>query len=363
MSDFSLHLPINSVSFGQCSVAILREIYTKGLEPALIPIGQPDASCQKIDPAFGDWLNRCLAKGQTSHSRKIPVIKLWHIEGSLESFSEKQILYTFYELDSPTPVEINTVKNQTRVIVSNRYCASNFENCGVTNIATVPLGFDKSNFSVKQKKFYQDNRIVFNILGKFEKRKHHEKAIKAWAKKYGNNAKYFLNCAIWNPFFKPEDNAAIFNSMFGGKRIFNINFLAYMAQNDVYNDMLNNGHIVIAMSGAEGWGLGEFHSVALGKHCVGLNAHAHKDWMTEYNSVLVNPSGKIEAYDGQFFVKGRPFNQGNIFDWNEDEFIEGCEAAIKRYEKSPINTAGLELQSKFSYERTTNEILAQLEKI
>ena len=113
---------------------------------------------------------------------------------------------------------------------------------------------------------------------------------------------------------------------------------------------------MIGMSGAEGWGLPEFQSVALGKHSVILNATAYKEWANEKNSVLLEPSGKIDAEDGMFFKKGGHFNQGQIFDFNEDEFIDGCEKAIKRYEESPVNEEGLKLQDEFTYSKTVDSI-------
>ena len=115
--DFSLNLPINSVSFGQVSTAILREIYKKGLQPCIFPIGERvDLSTQEEDADFSNWVNSGVAKSLNGHSRSNPVFKLWHINGSMESFSEKQVLYTFYELDQPTPAEVNTVKNNSTVI-------------------------------------------------------------------------------------------------------------------------------------------------------------------------------------------------------------------------------------------------------
>ena len=47
MRDFSLELPVNSVSFGQVSVALLREFHARGLQPCLFPIGDNiDLNCQ-----------------------------------------------------------------------------------------------------------------------------------------------------------------------------------------------------------------------------------------------------------------------------------------------------------------------------
>ena len=126
---------------------------------------------------------------------------------------------------------------------------------------------------------------------------------------------------------------------------------------------MNSADIILGCSGGEGWGLPEFQSVALGKHAVIMNAHSYKSWADEINSVLVNPNGKMDAHDGMFFIKGQAYNQGNIFDFNEDEFIAGCEAAINRYEINPINEAGLLLQKRFTYKKTADKILKSLQEI
>ena len=63
------------------------------------------------------------------------------------------------------------------------------------------------------------------------------------------------------------------------------------------------------MSGAEGWGLPEFQSTAIGKHSVILNATGYKQWANEENSTLVEPSGKQPIYDNTFFKEGSQFNR------------------------------------------------------
>lgn len=362
--DFSLNLPINSVSFGQVSTAILREIHKKGLEPCIFPIGNGiDLSTQNEDKDFVNWVNSGANKALQHHKRSNPTFKLWHINGSMESFSEKQLLYTFYELDQPTQPELNIVKNNSKVIFSSTESEQHFNTYGASNTTVIPLGFDNYNFEIKNKKYFNDDRITFNLVGKFEKRKHHQKTIQTWLKRFGENKKYFLQCAIYNSFISQEDNQKITNSIMGGQKPFNVNFFGFMSKNSLYNDFLNSGDIILCMSGAEGWGLPEFHSVAMGKHAVALNASAYKDWADETNSVLVTPNGKTPVYDGMFFSEGQPFNQGNIYDFDPDEFVDACEQAIKRVEDNRVNEAGLELQDRFSYEKTTELILKEIEEI
>ena len=354
----NFNAPLNSVSFGQVSIALLKEIYSKKIDINLFPIGNSaDLGAQNISKDFFEWVQSSKDKALKAYSKNDPTFKLWHINSSQEGIGNKVNLFSFYELDSPTEEEVNIVKNQENVFFSSNYAVDNFRRMGCKNVHFIPLGFDETNFSSNDKQYFSDNRIVFNLCGKLEKRKNHEKIIKSWIKKFGNNAKYHLQCAVYNPFLEEKVNNGLISNFLEGKKYFNINFLGFMQKNSMYNDFLNSGNIIIGMSGGEGWGLPEFHSLALGKHGVILNAHAYKDWATKDNSVLVESSGLIDAEDGVFFTKGTPFNQGNIFDFDEEAFIDGCEKAIKRVEENRINENGLKLQKEFTYKKTLESIL------
>jgi glycosyltransferase involved in cell wall biosynthesis len=362
--EFTAHLPLNSVSFGQTSILLLRtylDNYDKYKDIAnldkMFLIGQPDFSAQEDNPEFQKTVNDLLNNGLDKHKRSMPSFKLWHLNGSMESISNDPLLLTFYELDAPTPAEINIAKNN-RVAFSSKYTQSVFEQYGIKS-DYIPLAFDKYNFKKIEGKKIQDGRVTFNIAGKFEKRKHHERLIRAWIKRFGNNPKYFLQPCIYNPHFPnaEQEYQKIIQHLTGGQRIFNVQFYGHMVQNKLYNDYLNSGDIIIGMSGGEGWGLPEFQSVALGKHAVIMNAHGYKEWANEKNSVLVEPKGKIDAADGFFFHKGGPWNQGQIFDFSEEEFIAACEEAVARVEKSRENTEGLKLQEDFSSEKMVEAVL------
>ena len=364
MGDFSLNLPVNSVSFGQVSVALLREFHARGLQPSIFPIGDSIdlASQDTVDEDFQKWIQSCITKRLEEHNRSNPMFKLWHLNGSLDSYSKEQILLTFYELDSPTKTELNIAKNNSRLAFSSSSAKTLFEDNGVENVKLIPLGFDKANFQVKDQD-YLKGKIVFNLTGKLEKRKNHKQAIQSWIKKYGNNKDYVLQCAISNPFLKNEDFSRLVSEILEGKSYFNLNFLGAMQKNSLYNDYLNSSNIIIGMSGGEGWGLPEFQSVALGKHSVILNASGYKEWADTDNSILIEPNGKTEVYDGIFFHKGQPFNQGNSFTFDEEEFIDGCEKAIERVNSNPVNVKGLELQDKFPYSKMVDSIIESIEEV
>ena len=352
----TFNCPLNSVSFGQVSVALLREAYKKEKDVLVALIGdRPDLKSQGADNEFQKWIEGALNNFTEQHDRKNPTLKLWHLNGSFGWMSDNQTLMTFHELDNLTKSEANIAKNQQKLIVTSKFSQDLFKSEGV-DAHLVPLGFDAFNFKTLDKDFYSDDRVVFNLGGKFEFRKHHAKILKAWTKKYGNNKKYFLQCAVFNPFLDGQRNNAMIANALGHEKYFNMTFLPNMDKNSMYNDFLNSGHIVLGMSGGEGWGLPEFQSVAMGKHAVILNAHAYQEWANEDNAVMVGPSGKIECIDDIFFKKGLQYNQGSIFDWDEDDFISACEEAVKRVNDDKVNHEGLKLQDKFSYSKTFDEI-------
>lgn len=355
---FALHLPFNKTSLGQCATNLAREFFKKNDNISIFHIGQPDHGMIESEQDFVKWIISNSIKSEELHQRNTPILKLWHISGSLDSFSNSQNLYTFYELDSPTVRELNILKNQSTVMLPSKHFTDLFKSFGIDAVA-IPLAFDNSIFK-KIDVGYNDDRIVFGLAGKLEKRKHHFKILNAWAKKYGNRRDVSLNCAIFNNFLKPEDQSAMIHQALEGKSYFNINFLPWMDKGEDYNKFLNANNIIIAMSGGESWGLPEFTSVALGKHCVGLKAHGYKDWMNDENSICLTPNGKIPAYDNMFFREGQPFNQGNIFDFSVDEFLDACDVAIAKAKSNPLNQSGLKLQTEFTWERTANLILENI---
>ena len=361
MKKFCFNAPVNSVSFGQVAFGLLRESFNRGIESDFFAIGQVDLKSQEIDDELLSKITDVLTYSPSRHSRKDPCFKIWHLNGALESPSEKQTLLTFYETDKPTENEINAAKNN-KTLFSSQYAIDIFKDKGV-ECGYLPLYFDHFNFNVKNRKYFSDDRIVFNLCGKFEKRKHHARILDAWSRKYGGDNRFFLQCAIYNPFLTPEENDGVIHNSLRGNRYSNIQILKPMGKNSLYNDFLNSGNIVIGMSGGEGWGLPEFHSIALGKHAVMLDAHSYKEFANEENSVLIQPEGKIDAYDGKFFIENANFNQGQFYSWNEDDFIDGCEEAVKRFEASPVNEKGLDLQHKFTASNTLDKLINHLEDV
>lgn len=358
MNKLVFKCPINNVSFGNVSLNFMRELFKRDFNVAHFPIGNPEASVyDKLSSEFKDWLQSSVNKRYKLLDKNLPTLQLWHINGSENTITKNSYLYTFYEVDEPTETEKNIVNLHDKVIFSSSYAEKTFKSIGCENVCSVPIGFDPDFF--KTNKSYLTDKIHFGLMGKWEKRKHTGKILRLWAKKYGNNYNYQLSCCINNSFMKPEVLNQFINQALEGKQYGNINFLPFLKTNSEVNEFLNAIDIDLGgLSGAEGWNLPSFNATALGKWSIVLNATSHKDWANNKNAILVEPSGKLPCYDGQFFHQGHPFNQGSIYDFNEDEVVSKMEEAESKCKNE--NTEGLKLQKQFSYGKTVDKILEYL---
>jgi hypothetical protein len=358
--------PLNQVSFGNVCYNFLKEFYKlscndPSFKISFFPIGEfTQSAFDKMDKDFKKWIQHIIDQRLKSLSKDSVSLKLWHINGAEKRICPKQVLYTFYELNEPTAVENAIVGAQDAAIFSSSYASRSFANANLGKVYSVPLGFDGDFFETN--KPYMSDKVTFLLMGKFEKRKHTDKIIKMWVKRFGNNPKFQLNCSIINPFLNAELMKKI---IFGYKSLaWNINILPYVTTNSEVNDILNCSNIDLSgLSGAEGWGLPAFNSTCLGKWSVVLNATSHSDWATNNNCILVNPSAKIEAYDGAFFNKGSDFNQGSIYDFNEDEVVAAIEKAVALVEAGKINEQGKLLRQNFTYEKSVRQIVSVISTV
>lgn len=356
MKKIVFNAPFNSLSFGNVSLNIARELHRADRDCVIFPIGDKiDLSAfNNLDENFKKWLHHNINRRLTDIDKDAVTLQMWHLNGSETRFTSKKVLYTFYELDQPTAAEQTLAKLQDATIFSSSYARNSFINRGLTNTYNTPLGLDEDFYNTGKE--YMPDKIHFGLMGKFEKRKHTGEILKTWIKKYGNDFKYQLTCCITNPFFQPAQMDSIINNILEGKRYGNVNFLPRLTTNTEVNDFINAIDIDLSgLSGAEGWNLPSFNATALGKWSIVLNATSHQDWATSSNSLQVEPDGKINCYDGAFFQKGSPFNQGTIYTFDSDDVVSKMEEAVKIC-KTP-NVEGLKLAKDLTYKKTVDNIL------
>lgn len=359
-----LSLPINSTSFGNIAVNFLYELYQRNLTDFIFfDIGQPDLRAfdkLRNHDDFISFLNKIKNAPMERYSRNMSRFCLWHITNSENSPCNNNTLMTFYELDSPTKQELNILSNQDKVVVTCEYTKNILLDNGLeTPIHVVPLFFDDLHYSVNNERSKIPADVCVWNIGpiKWEKRKWTEKAIRCWIKKYGKTREHILNIACFNPFLSPEDNNRFLINCFNGEKPYNVNVQPYLETLTECNNYLNFSDICLEPSGAEGWSWPSFTSLCLGRHVLAHHVTGIKEWATADNSILIEPDGKTPAYDDIFFHQGHPYNQGNIFSWEEERFMEGLDTVYKRWQNNKVNKEGLKLKDKFTRAKFVDSLL------
>lgn len=357
---FSIKAPINRTSLGQVAYNVLKQFFLMGEMPAIFPIGQIDLGVYSVDRQFAEWLNFCINQRYSLVDNE-KTLQIWHLKDSEHKVAKKQLLLSFHETDSATDVESKICSMSDVVAFSSQFSKDVFsKNSG--NIEYIPLGFDPDFHEISDKEYLGDDVIHFGLIGKFEKRKNHEKILKSWVKMFGNNRKYQLTCLISNQFRNDSDVMNAIKNAFGGKFVSNVNILPFVSTNSLLNDTMNSFDIDLSgLSSAEGWGLPAFNATCLGKWSVATNYSGHKSWANKDNSILVEPDGVEEIYDDVFFFKGRHFSQGNMAHLSNDKIEAAIEESIK-FAKTK-NVKGIELGKKFTYKNTAENILKIMGKM
>ena len=354
-----LEIPLNRLSFGNVSYNFVRELYKLNIDIGIFPLGNVDLSAFDASEELKTYIKEAIDRRWDFLSSEIPCLKLWHLNGSENRKNKDQYLFTFYECNEPTKPEISLCSHQNLTFFSSTEAKKEFEKNGVSNARFVPLGLDP-DFHQTRKTYLQD-AVHFGLMGKFENRKHTQKIIRTWLKKYGNNTKYQLSCCINNSHFKPEHMQGLMNETLQGQHYNNINILPTLALNSEVNELLNSIDIdLTGLSGGEGWNIPAFNATCLGKWSVVLNTTSHKDWATDNNSILIEPSGQMPAADGVFFKKEGLFNQGTFSTWTEEEAIAAMEKAETK--AGQLNTAGIKTGDIMTYSKTVEKILAHIFK-
>lgn len=356
MQKLILKAPFNSLSFGQVSYNLTKALWRGGYDVSIFPQNETvdlNAYGSYIKPEFAQWFKERSMNRFDGVSKDTPCIHLWHIRGSELKITNQNNLFTFHELNGVTPLEKTICGLHERVMVSSQFSKDVFAKEGVAT-SVVNIGFDDDIQKLDKK--YLPDTTHFGLVGKWEKRKNTEKIIKTWLKLFGNSRNHRLTCLVENPFLKPEQMKSLMSQALGGREWWNISFLPRLASNAEVVDFYNSIDVDLSgLSSAEGWNLPSFNATCLGKWSCVSNCTAHKDWATPSNCVLVEPSGEIDPWDGVFFQKGTPYNQGTVYEISETS-IEGAIIKAEKLAKKP-NPEGEKLKSKFSYENTLNQIL------
>lgn len=351
----TFNFPINSTSLGSSAFHILRNTEDNY---KLIPIGgQIDIS--SFDPCPDDFkirLQKACEDGMEEHSIEDTSIKLWHPFASMERISKKQILYTFHELDGHTKLEKNALNQQEAVIVPCQFNKEVMERHGVTSpVHVVPLGVDRSVFYPLEKHKTKTGPYIFVIAGKFEARKLHMEILTAFAATFANNPNVKLRCCISNRFIDMKQVMPMIQQrVFKGQVPSNIEFIDWLPTEKHFADFLSHADCLISPSRGESCNLPLLQAMSCGVNVITNADHAHKDYVTEANAIVIPSEGQSVAQDNTFFRNDGKTNTGTWFNISANSIAAGMIRAVTQ--GRGVNNSGIETAKQYSWKNTANGI-------
>ena len=85
--------PLNSLSFGNVSFNLLKEMYKQDMNVSIFPHGNVDVSSfGSIDKDLKDWVEKGVNDRYLMLDESITTLQMWHLNGSENRISKKQIL-------------------------------------------------------------------------------------------------------------------------------------------------------------------------------------------------------------------------------------------------------------------------------
>jgi len=359
--QYILETPINSLSLGQIGFNLLKASFEAGHDVALFPISgdsnkplEADFSAYEVEESFGNYIREAVSKRYSFLEKDAPAIRNWHLNGSDLLRTNNQVLLTFHETNYATPVEVSIANLQKKTLFCGNFSEKVFKNFGAENVGSFNVGFD-SSFK-HEGKTIRASDVSFLLGGKFESRKFTKRLLNLWAKKFGNNKKYSLNCLIFNPFFSPDDNSKLINDALEGKRYWNINFLPRLRTNKEVAALLAACDVDLSAFGGESWGMDAFNMTCLGKWAVSNVSWGQAAWADEANSVTVSTDKLRPAPDGAFFHPNGDFNQGYFPELSDEQIIDALERVEAK--AGTVNENGLQLAERMTYSKTLEQILS-----
>jgi glycosyltransferase involved in cell wall biosynthesis len=352
----TFYFPINSTSLGASAFHILENIDD---DFNLLPIGGniDISSFEPCPEKLKEKIINSANRTNRSHNVNGLSVKLWHPFASLERITNKQILYTFHEVDSLTELEVNALNQQEAIIVPCNYNKEVFQKSGIrVPIYVVPLGVDTSIFRPMEKYKNKSGPFTFLMAGKFEARKLHLEILQAFMMVFANNPQVKLRCCITNRFVDMNNIYKLINErIFGGKPPSNIEFIDWLPTERHVADFLAHGDCLVSPSRAESFNLPLLQAMSCGTSVITNVEHAHSDYVNKDNAIIVPSSNKSIAKDDVFFRHDGNTNTGNWYNVSPNHIAQAMIDSFKLGRRT--NEAGIFTSSFLSWKNTAYKIL------
>ena len=347
----NLQLPVNTTGYGNCGLQIAKQFYSnKEYFPSLFPISNVQCDDQSLHPMLQELINRT-----NEFDYNAPCLKLWHQHAFAERIGKGPYYgLTFFEINKFKPVEKNSLESLDKLFVASNWAKEIvLSETDQKNVFVAPMGVDTETF-FPSPRTSEDKPYIFFNQSKIEIRKGHDILCDLFNDAFDENDNVELHISWQNPFMSPQEHEEWEKHYLSSKLGSKIKFIKTKSQKELA-EFYNNGDCGIFPTRAEGFGLGVLESIACNKPIITTKYSAMPDFCSGPDSVLIEPNGLENAYDGKWFMPGCG-QWANLNDNYKNNFIE----TMRRMYEENIRT-NREYKStveKFSWQNTYTSLVS-----
>ena len=345
----NLTAPINNLGYGVAGYNIYKELYKLHPSSALYPISTPEFLDEYIEAGLQN-------RGSIKDA---PSVKIWH-QNDVHAHVGKglHIGFPIFELTEFNPEEIRSLHHCDKIFVCSEWAKQvvvDQTKFSDNDVHVAPLGVDMEVFRPSTLK-PRDKTVFFNC-GKWEKRKGHDVLLKCFNDAFTESDDVELWMMCNNPFIGQSNESwgSLYKSSPLGHKIRLIP--RQNTHKDVYN-IMSQSDCGIFPARAEGWNLELLEMMACGKPVITTNYSAHTEFCNTDNSYLVDVENLETAYDGVFF-SGSHGQWAELLDNQEEQLVMHMRAihTAKQQGGLPLNNAGIDTASHFSWHNSAKEVI------
>ena len=219
---------------------------------------------------------------------------------TLSFHGKKRIMYTMLEVDKIPPLWVMSLNRMDAVWTPSTWGKEVFKNSGVKkDIFVVPGGVDQNLFSPWREPLVpKQDKFRFLLVGKWEKRKGYDLAIKAYCEEFNEKEKVELVIVA--------DSIRLFDSQFNiYKQLINFKVPETRADFQIvegmipqYSDMgrlYTSADCFVNPTRGEGWNLPLIEAMSCGLPSITTGYGAHMDYANEKNAYLLKKFKMVPA--------------------------------------------------------------------
>jgi len=339
-------------------------IVTLNLLKSFVDIGHswsvfPSSDISRLDfGEFTSYVRDSLASNEDFSPNDISFRVAHQFDMATGIGSGPRVGYTFFEMDRLTKLEVTHLNSLDLVLVPSEWAKQVCIDSGVASFVSVcPAGYNPEVFSPVE---YMPSECVFLSIGKWEHRKQQDQIVDAFYNAFNKNDNVKLIMSMDNPFMDLSDKKNKYKVKLGNQ----IQIISRVKNHYDLARLIQQSYCFIAPSLAEGWNLPLLEAMACGKFSIATNYSGHTEFCDNNTTLLLNPTGKIPAFDGMWFRENSKTNCGNWITYDKDELIQHMRSIYQTYKSGLVlNYNAIDKTSECTWNNTAKRAVEKFEDI